>query len=90
VEGVASGIDEIGRAIQFVRRLQNIAAVPLRRGAQSRRLLSRALDHPLADIHPHDFGRAVIPQGEGVPAAGALQVDRAPAPGAEVFQIGEL
>jgi hypothetical protein len=89
-ESSATGVHEIGGAVEFVWCVQDIASIPRRRGLEGVGFSARDLDHAVADVHADDLVGAEIPEGQGVRSPRALEVDGSVAPLVEVFQVVEL
>jgi hypothetical protein len=80
----ASRVDEIGAAVERVRRREHVRLDPAGRGAGRVRETSREREHPRAEVDPDDLVGTQVPEREGVPPAGALEVDRPAAPAVEI------
>ena len=86
--GPAPGVDQVGGTVQFVGRVEQVAAVPLGGGVEGGGDLAGVGDVHVGDVNADDAGHAFIPQREGVAARGALQVDGGFDLGQDGSQVG--
>ena len=89
-ERPATRVEQISSAVQHVRRVEDVGFDPAGGCADRASQLLGKPQHPRAVVDADDFLGPKIPQREGVPAGGALQVDRPPAPPVEIADQLEL
>ncbi len=86
----ATGVEQVGRAVELVGRLEDVGQDPAGRRTGGGAEPGGEIEHPRAEVDAHDLLRAEVPEREGVPAARALEVDRPPASAVEIADRLEL
>ena len=79
MQRASARVEEIGGAVELVRRVQDVGQDPPRRRACRVGQSRRKLQHPRAEVDADDLVRAEVPERERVATGGALEMDRPPA-----------
>ena len=75
-QGPAAGVEQVGAAVEVVRRIEDIGLDPRGGGTDRIGEPSGELEHPRTEVDPDDLVRTQVPERERVAPAGALEVDR--------------
>ena len=86
MQRTAARVDEVGRAVELMRGVQDVGLDPASRGTRGGGQSPGEVEHARAEVDADDLGRPEVPERERVAPAGALEVDRPPAATAQVAE----